>query len=162
MPPTCPLPFVSLINIKPAPTCPSEKPKQLVAIWLALAFKEAVGIEEKKQKHLIYSSIHMEINGFCLAKRHNPHCPRSLFYHRNSAHHLGQLHKCKVDTSRKLESHCCKKTTTTPNCHLHKFIRYDNTFKDKRLLFITKSPVSEILLWNKIRANCVWREATEG
>lgn len=30
---------------------------------MALAFTDAGGIEERKQKHLIYSSIRMEING---------------------------------------------------------------------------------------------------
>lgn len=37
-----------------------------MAIWLALAFMGAKGFKEKKQKHLIYSSIRMEINVLCL------------------------------------------------------------------------------------------------
>ena len=40
-----------------------------MAIWLALAFADAGGNwgGEKKQMHLIYSSIRMEINGLCLS-----------------------------------------------------------------------------------------------
>lgn len=55
------------------------------------------GIEEggKKQMHLIYSSIRMEINGLCLSDTPPLSTHRFLLfsYHRNSAHC-----KCKVDT----------------------------------------------------------------
>jgi hypothetical protein len=44
---------------------------------LALASLDSVGIEEKKQKHLVYSSICMEINEPLVLETH-PGCSNSV------------------------------------------------------------------------------------
>lgn len=94
---------------------------------------------EKKQRHLIYSSIRMEINGLCLSDT-PPLSALTFFspYRGNSAHHRSRLHSCKVDTSRGVESHCCSK-----HCCLQKSKWYDNTCEAERLLFLRKKTQSQ-------------------
>lgn len=115
------------------------------------------GIEEggKKQMHLIYSSIRMEINGLCLSDTPPLSTHRFLLfsYHRNSAHC-----KCKVDTGG---------GRRVPLLRLNTVIRvYSNDMIThlkikKRLSFLRKSLVSEMPLRNKIRAICVRGGRTE-
>lgn len=48
---------------------------------MALAFMGAEGFKEKKQKHLIYSSIRMEINALCLSDTPPVHAHFFFKYH---------------------------------------------------------------------------------
>lgn len=143
MSPPSPLPFVSLINIKPAPTWPTISSKTQNNWWLfdwPWPSRILGELRGKKQKHLIYSSIRMEINGLCLSD--TPPLSTHTF---STTGILPTIciswRSAKAETGRGTESHCCNK-----HCHLHKLKLYDNTFKDKRLLFLRKSPVSVILL----------------
>lgn len=75
----------------------------------------AKGFKEKKQKHLIYSSIRMEINVLCLLDTPPVDAHFFFFYHRIPAYCLSQLRKFKVETCGDLESH-----RSTEHCHLRK------------------------------------------